>query len=71
VSASFFRNEETFLKLCQEWNRIFQNRTQVALFRESCIFRGTPEWTLQGRSADFNPQGEIQEIQKQQEEMEF
>lgn len=53
VTASFFRNEESFIKLAKENGKISGNNTRCILFKAACKFRGGPD------SAKSQPEFEV------------
>jgi len=42
LTASFFKNEESFIKLCKEHGKLSGNMQRVIVFEELCQFSGTP-----------------------------
>ena len=38
MTASFFKNEESFIKLCRENGKLSGNQQRIILFKETCQF---------------------------------
>ena len=53
VTASFFKNEESFIKLAKENGKVSGNNTRVIIFKAACNFRGGPN------SSKDTPQFEV------------
>ena len=75
VTASLFKNEESFLQLCQQHGKCSGNRQRVILFKEQCQFFGTPGYNPEGGTQSFsggsNPLSALKDIQKKGFEFEF
>lgn len=75
VTASLFKNEESFLQLCHQHGKCSGNRSRVILFKEQCQFFGTPNYNAAGGTQTFNgganPLTALKEVQKKSFEYEF
>ena len=43
VTASFFKNEECFIKLCKENGKTSGDATRVITFKDACVFSHGPD----------------------------
>lgn len=83
MTASFFKNEECFIKLCKENGKTSGNCTRVIVFKESCVFSHGPDSVkvaMQGGlnygatscfAGGQNPISNVNEINKKQFEYDF
>eukprot|EP00347_Sterkiella_histriomuscorum_P022657 403337649 len=71
-TASFFKNEESFLQLCIQNGKISGNRQSVIIFKESVQFAGTPGYNPTGGTSSFqggeNPLVNLKDILKKSHE---
>ena len=76
VTASFFKNEECFIKLCKENGKCSSNGTRVIVFKEACNFSvgpqaSQPKMEMQCFAGGSNPIHDIGSINKKQFEFDF
>ena len=76
VTASFFKNEESFIKLCKENGKQSGDGTRVIAFKEACHFTCGPKSTqpapiIECFAGGSNPIHEIGSINKKQFEFDF
>jgi hypothetical protein len=76
VTASFFKNEESFLKLCKENGKVSGNGTRVIVFKEACKFKIGPQSTTETPEFEVyaggqNPVHQVGDINKKQFEFDF
>ena len=76
VTASFFKNEECFVKLCKENGKASGNGTRIIVFKEACNFScgpqaSQPQTTVECFAGGSNPLHDINNINKHQFEYDF
>ena len=79
VTASFFKNEESFIKLCRENGKLSGNQQRIILFKDHCQFAGLDPQASMGSNAGRvttyaggeNPVTSMTQVQKKQFEFDF